>query len=66
MRAILVALILLAIILVVGLARVCLRRRGPVRLPRVLRRWRPRTPDDCAHYRHRRHGPISAEGAPLA
>lgn len=49
MRAILVALILLALfVLVLGCARRCLRHRDIVRLPRVLRRWRPRTPDDCA------------------
>jgi hypothetical protein len=48
MRVVLVALILLALfVLVVGDARLCLRHHGPVRLPRVPRRWRPRTPDDC-------------------
>jgi len=52
MRAILVAWILLAlIVLVLAGARVCLRHHGSVRLPRRLRRWRPRTPDDCAHCR---------------
>lgn len=52
MRVELLALILVAIILlVVGRARPGLRRRGPVARPRVLRRWRPRTPEDCAHCR---------------
>jgi hypothetical protein len=45
-----VALILLAILpLLMDRARRYLRRQHLVRLPRVLRRWRPRTPDDCAH-----------------
>jgi IS1 family transposase/transposase-like protein len=52
MRTWLLALVLLVIILlVVGRARQYLQRRGPVLLPRILQRWRPRTPDACAHCR---------------
>src|SRR5262249_35896719 len=37
----------------------CRRRRCPLRLPRILRRWRPRTPDDCAHCRLAGTGPTA-------
>src|SRR5689334_20793652 len=66
MRALLVAWILLAlIVLVVGCARVCPRDRGSVRLPRVLRRWRPRTPDDCAHCRLTGTGSLAPPPPPV-
>jgi hypothetical protein len=50
MRAEVVTLILLVnLVLVGGLSGRCLRCRCPPPLPRLRRRWRPRTPDDCAH-----------------
>jgi transposase-like protein len=52
MRVVMLALILLLILVLVGSpAWRGPRRRRSVPLPRVLRRWRPRTPDDCAHCR---------------
>jgi IS1 family transposase len=49
MRAAVPALIVLTtLLLVMGGVRWGLRRPRSLRLPRLLRRWRPRTPDDCA------------------
>ena len=59
MRAGVVTLILFVImVLVGGLAWRCLWYGCPRRLPRLRRRWRPRTPDDCAHCR------LATTGAP--
>jgi hypothetical protein len=52
MRVVMVALILLLIMALVGSpVRRCLRCRRSLLLPHVLRRWRPRTSNDCAHCR---------------
>jgi hypothetical protein len=51
MRAVVALFVLMLLLLVVGGARSYRRRPCALPLTRVLRRWRPRTPDDCAHCR---------------
>jgi transposase-like protein len=60
MRAVVLALIVLTLLLLaVGRARLCRWCHRPLRLARVLRRWHPRTPDDCAHCRLAASGAIA-------